>query len=99
MKATDELASDSLRSSVSSPGIPKTYLTPSASRHSTKTSEALRSPIAPPYLTEHTHGSAATPRAAACPVQRMRALAVGVTVAVALVLVGPAMAARAHHVA
>src|SRR6185436_1448355 len=42
MKATLELASDSLRSSVSSPGMPKTYLTPSASRHSTKTSDARR---------------------------------------------------------
>ena len=35
-------ASDSFRSSVSSPGMPKTCLTPSASRHSTKTSDALR---------------------------------------------------------
>src|SRR5215208_7126325 len=43
MKRTEESASDSLRSSVSSPGMPKTYFTPSASRHSTKTSEALRS--------------------------------------------------------
>src|SRR5215213_7091345 len=42
MKETEESASDSLRSSVSSPGIPKTYLTPSASRHSTKTSDARR---------------------------------------------------------
>src|SRR3954453_15970136 len=42
MNWIDELASDSLRSRVSSPGIPKTYLTPSASRHSTKTSDALR---------------------------------------------------------
>src|SRR3712207_1236965 len=38
----EELASDSFRSSVSSPGIPKTCLTPSDSRHSTKTSDALR---------------------------------------------------------
>src|SRR5829696_7381892 len=38
----EELASDSLRSSVSSPGMPKTRWTPSASRHSTKTSDALR---------------------------------------------------------
>ena len=43
MKSTLELASDSLRSSVSSPGIPKTYLTPSTSRHSTNRSDALRS--------------------------------------------------------
>src|SRR5687768_11579743 len=42
MKETEESASDSLRSSVSSPGIPKTYLTPSASRHSTNTSDARR---------------------------------------------------------
>src|ERR687888_487317 len=38
----DERASDSFRSSVSSPGIPNTCLTPSASRHSTNTSDALR---------------------------------------------------------
>src|SRR3954454_18686001 len=43
MKSTLELASDSLRSSVSSPGIPKTYLTPSTSKHSTNRSDALRS--------------------------------------------------------
>ena len=42
---TLERSSDSLRSSVSSPGMPKTYLTPSASRHSTKRSDALRSLI------------------------------------------------------
>src|SRR3954465_13039953 len=43
MKETDDAARDSLRSKVSSPGMPNTYLTPSASRHSTKTSEARRS--------------------------------------------------------
>src|SRR3712207_7707942 len=37
-----ESASDWLRSSVSSPGMPKTCFTPSASRHSTKTSDAFR---------------------------------------------------------
>src|SRR5689334_1563336 len=41
-KSTEDRASDSFRSSVSSPGIPKTCLTPSASRHSTKTSDARR---------------------------------------------------------
>src|SRR5690242_4258149 len=50
-KSIEESARDSLRSNVSSPGIPNTYLTPSASRHSTKTSDALRSLITPPYLT------------------------------------------------
>src|SRR5688572_3194 len=40
--STAERESDSLRSSVSSPGIPNTCLTPSASRHSTNTSDALR---------------------------------------------------------
>ena len=40
-----ERSNDSLRSSVSSPGMPNTYLTPSASRHSTKRSDALRSLI------------------------------------------------------
>src|SRR5436305_9688637 len=50
MNSTFESARDSLRSSVSSPGIPKTYRTPSASRHSTNTSEALRAMISR-YLT------------------------------------------------
>src|SRR5918997_1548295 len=45
MKVTLESSSDSLRSSVSSPGMPNTYLTPSASRHSTNRSDALRSLI------------------------------------------------------
>src|SRR3954451_3104186 len=49
MKETEELASDWLRSSVSSPGMPKTYLTPSASRHSTKRSEARRCDTCIPY--------------------------------------------------
>ena len=40
-----EASSDSLRSSVSSPGMPNTYSTPSASRHSTNRSDALRSLI------------------------------------------------------
>src|SRR4051794_9351286 len=43
MNVTEEFASDWLRSKVSSPGMPNTYLTPSASRHSTNTSEARRS--------------------------------------------------------
>ena len=42
MNSIDERDSDSFRSSVSSPGIPNTCLTPSASRHSTKTSDARR---------------------------------------------------------
>src|SRR5579884_2399669 len=46
----EELARDSLRSSVSSPGMPKTYRTPSASRHSTNRSEALTAMISR-YLT------------------------------------------------
>src|ERR671912_733213 len=41
----EESASASLRSKVSSPGMPKTCLTPSASRHSTNTSDALRTLI------------------------------------------------------
>src|SRR5579875_23502 len=49
---TEESASDSFRSSVSSPGIPNTYCTPSASRHCTNTSDALRVlTMRPPYLT------------------------------------------------
>src|SRR5579884_2905426 len=46
----EELARDSLRSSVSSPGMPKTYRTPSASRHSTNRSEALMAMVSR-YLT------------------------------------------------
>ena len=38
-------ASDSFRSKVSSPGMPNTYLTPSASRHSTNTSLARRAEL------------------------------------------------------
>src|SRR3954463_9875990 len=38
----EDAARDSFRSKVSSPGIPKTCLTPSASKHSTKRSDALR---------------------------------------------------------
>src|SRR5829696_3650052 len=39
----EESSSDSFRSSVSSPGMPKTYSTPSVSRHSTNRSDAFRS--------------------------------------------------------
>src|SRR5215210_1039798 len=46
MKEIDESCRDAFRSKVSSPGMPKTYLTPSASRHSTNRSDALRSVIA-----------------------------------------------------
>src|SRR3954468_20207233 len=49
MNETEELAKDWLRSSVSSPGMPNTYLTPSASRHSTKRSEARRLATLYPY--------------------------------------------------
>src|SRR4051794_3168216 len=49
MNETEELAKDWLRSSVSSPGMPNTYLTPSASRHSTKRSEARRLATSDPY--------------------------------------------------
>src|SRR4051794_17335881 len=38
----DDSAKDSFRSKVSSPGMPNTCLTPSASKHSTKRSDALR---------------------------------------------------------
>src|SRR5829696_9260814 len=42
MNSTDESASASFRSTVSSPGMPKTWRTPSASRHSTNTAAAFR---------------------------------------------------------
>src|SRR3982750_4662172 len=41
MKAIEESSSDSLRSRVSSPGMPNTCRTPSASRHSTNRSDAF----------------------------------------------------------
>src|SRR3954465_5429569 len=54
MNSIADLERDSFRSSVSSPGMPNTCLTPSASRHSTKTSDALRVAtkiLLPGYLT------------------------------------------------
>src|ERR1700709_1126970 len=77
MNETEELERDWLRSSVSSPGMPKTYLTPSASRHSTKRSEARRLDTGVPYpdsldcpmLTEP---STATPHACPRSVTSMR---------------------------
>src|SRR6185437_11610417 len=88
-KSIEESARDSLRSSVSSPGIPNTYLTPSASRHSTKTSDALRSLITPPYLTGSRRPLTAI-RDARWTVRVLRAL---LTAAVALA--GSTAAARA----
>src|SRR5215213_3577952 len=61
MKSIAESSSERLRSSVSSPGIPNTYLTPSASRHSTNRSDALRS-LTAPFLAE-----IATSARLACP--------------------------------
>src|SRR5437588_998406 len=82
----EELARDSLRSSVSSPGIPNTYRTPSASRHSTNTSEALRSAaMISRYLTATTEMHA--------PVRRpMRVLSALLALGAALVLAAPAAA-------
>src|SRR3712207_5635067 len=58
-KSIDESASDSLRSSVSSPGMPNTCRTPSASRHSTNTSDALRVGTDRTIHTRYFHGYAA----------------------------------------
>src|SRR5919198_3157466 len=93
MKRTEELASDSLRSSVSSPGMPKTYLTPSASRHSTKTSDALRSfDMAREAIT-------ATPsvRGSSMPVIR-RALGILLALVLACALAGPALGASRFYI-
>src|SRR3954452_12089058 len=54
----DEPSRDSLRSRVSSPGIPNTRSTPSASRHSTNRSDALRSATRLPFP----HPQLPTPR-------------------------------------
>src|SRR5271154_3871038 len=86
-----ESASDSFRSSVSSPGIPNTYRTPSASRHSTKTSEALRSLISASYITKPTWTHAAPRRRDMCLSLRMRA-AVGLSMVATLALAGTASA-------
>src|ERR1700733_2879707 len=94
----DESARDSLRSRVSSPGIPNTYLTPSASRHSTNTSEALRSPISPPCIPESAARPSATRGTGTCLAQWMRAVAVGLTALSALVLAGPAAAATTLYI-
>src|SRR5436305_7757835 len=84
MNSTFESARDSLRSSVSSPGMPNTYLTPSASRHSTNTSDALRSLTPAPYLTRRI--------GRAC---LAASLAVGLTL---LARVGPASAGGTFYV-
>src|SRR4051794_17649713 len=59
MNAMPESSRARLRSSVSSPGMPKTYSTPSASRHSTNKSAALRS-------FEDIKGTFATPTSVGC---------------------------------
>src|SRR4051794_3231860 len=96
MKATDEFARLWLRSSVSSPGMPKTYLTPSASRHSTKRSEARRFDTCVPYphsldrLTcpMPTEASTATPPACPRSVRGMRRIAATATCAAVAAALG-----------
>src|ERR1700760_1908281 len=92
MKSIEESARDSLRSSVSSPGMPKTYLTPSASRHSTKTSDALRSLTVPPYLT------AVAARLTAAGHGRWTLRGVRALLTAAVLLAALTAAARAHSV-
>src|SRR3954449_5766638 len=109
MNDTDEFASDWLRSSVSSPGMPKTYLTPSASRHSTKRSEARRLDTCVPYpdsldrLTRPmlTEPSTATPRP--CPrslrgMRRIAATAVAATALLGTLALAPAAPAASRLV-
>src|SRR3954452_22123082 len=91
MNDTELEASDSLRSSVSSPGMPNTYFTPSASRHSTKTSEALLAAIGRrPYQPERLRNSGGYLRLSL--VMRRSAHA-AFAVAAALVACAPAQAA------
>ena len=71
--------------------MPNTYLTPSASRHSTKTSDALRSLTTPPYLTDLS--TRLTAAGAAVDPARLRAL-----LAAAVLLTGFTAAARAGSV-
>src|SRR5215212_171322 len=78
----DESARDSFRSRVSSPGIPKTCLTPSASRHSTKRSLALRNGTPESVLQARSYRY-----------PRMRRLALLTSLAL-LAAAGPAVAAQ-----
>src|SRR4051794_18135390 len=88
---TLERSSDSLRSSVSSPGMPNTYLTPSASRHSTNRSDALRVLI--PQLLSHPRvGLTYGPRAATGPMPRTLRLIL-LTLATCALAAAPANAA------
>ena len=80
-----DASSDSLRSSVSSPGMPNTYLTPSASRHSTNRSDALRSLIS---ATSYQ----ARCRATLIPLLRL----ISLTLAALALLATPAFAAKAR---
>ena len=80
-----EASSDSLRSSVSSPGMPNTYLTPSASRHSTNRSDALRSLISATSYQSRC-------RATLIPLLRLASL----TLAALALLATPAFAAKAR---
>src|SRR3954471_21747023 len=93
MNETEELASDWLRSSVSSPGIPKTYLTPSASRHSTKRSDARRLAMLLPYPEWATAPRSAT----RCSVPLMRRIA-PVLVLLSLLALAPAADAASRLV-
>src|SRR3954454_5153017 len=93
MNDTEELASDWLRSSVSSPGMPKTYLTPSASRHSTNRSDARRFAMTDPYPEIAT----APPPARRCSLQAMRRI-VPALVALSLLALAPAADAASRLV-
>src|SRR3954451_12963416 len=83
MKSIDESASDSFKSRVSSPGIPKTCLTPSASRHSTKRSLALRNATPESVLQARSYRY-----------PRMRRIALLTSLLALLATAGPAAAAQ-----
>src|SRR3954451_12636625 len=96
MNETEDWASDWLRSSVSSPGMPKTYLTPSASRHSTKRSDARRLDILFPYPASierfrpmPAEPSTATPPACPRSVRGMRRIAALAAFACCFAVVAP----------
>src|SRR3954454_18040579 len=82
----DDSAKDSFRSKVSSPGMPNTCFTPSASKHSTKRSDALRNAMVCRLFQ----------RAVATVSPPMKKLALITTIAL-LALAGPASAASSSN--
>src|SRR5918994_3209914 len=97
MNSIEERDSDSFRSSVSSPGIPNTCLTPSASRHSTKTSDAFRFAILQLTIPRCTSSPATLGRYRRCREPMRRSLPV-TALLVLLAAAAPVADAAVRHV-